>query len=114
MFATISGTVYAPVFGSTDRLGNAVKTFDNGTAVDGLLVSPSTTDDLEAQRVDGDSITLTVHFPKTWTNSLRGCEIELPGAWSGRYRVIGDPLPYIEQNTPSNWWLPVTVMRCDG
>ena len=51
---------------------------------------------------------------KTWTTSLRGCEIVFGDAWSGRYRVIGDPAPYIEANTPGDWWMPVQVVRCDG
>ena len=114
MFATVSATVYAPVFGNADRLGNKTQTFDDGTSVDGLLVSPSSTEDLPAERTEGDSATLTVHFPKTWTTSLRGCEIVFGDAWSGRYRVIGDPAPYIEANTPGDWWMPVQVVRCDG
>jgi len=114
MFTTVSGTVYAPVHGQRDRLGNPVRGFDDGTAVDGLLVAPGSTEDLEASRPDGVTVDLTVHFPKTWTASLRGCEIELQAPYAGRYRVIGDPHPYMDGNTPTTWHMPVEVVRADG
>lgn len=114
MFATISGTVYAPVHGIKDRFGNPQRAFDGGTAVDGLLVAPGSTEDLDASRPDGVSVALTVHFPKTWATSLRGCEIDLAEPYSGRYRVIGDPQPYMDANTPTTWHLPVEVERADG
>lgn len=114
MFTTVSGVVFSPVLGQKDRLGNPVETFDKGTDVNGLLVSPSDTSDLDAERIFGDSTTLTVHFPKTWTSSLRGCRLQLFGAWAGVYRIIGDPVPYIADNTPGDWWLPVQVVEVDG
>lgn len=114
MFATINGTVYAPVHGIKDRFGNPQRAFDEGTAVDGLLVAPGSTDDLDASRPDGVSVALTVHFPKTWATSLRGCEIELQAPYAGRYRVIGDPQPYMDGNTPGAWSMPVEVERADG
>lgn len=115
MFATISGVVYSPIRGAKDRLGNPVRSFDSGTAVGGLLVSPGGTDDLEAARPDGAEIALTVHFPKTWTASLRDCEIELDAPYDGeRWRVIGEPKPYMDANTPGDWYLPVEVARANG
>ena len=115
MFATISGVVYSPIRGTKDRLGNPVRSFDDGTAVSGLLVSPGGTDDLEAARPDGVSVDLTAHFPKTWTSDLRGCELELAAPYDGiRWRVIGEPKPYMDDNTPGEWYMPVELVRANG
>ena len=112
MFATYSVTVYQPSeLSSRDRFGNADVQFSDGTECDGVLVAPSSTSDLEAERPDGVMRRLQLHFPKTWTTSLRGCYVEVGG---DVFRVIGDPWPYMPENTPGDWWLPVEVELANG
>ena len=112
MFSTYSVTVYAPEREVTrDRLGNVEFAYGEGTTCDGVLVAPSTTSDLEAERPDGVTRRMQLHFPKTWTSSLRGCLIEVGGQM---WRVVGDPWPYMPENTPGEWWLPVDVELNNG
>lgn len=113
MIRGVTVAVYAPVQGQKDRFGNATFTYTK-TDVDNVLVSPSSTADLEAARPEGDATTLTLHFPKTFAGNLEHCEVELPAPWGGRWKVLGDPKPYIEANTPTQWHMPATVERADG
>lgn len=107
-------TVIAPNYDGTDRFGEPVATTPTRTYVDNVLVSPSATADLEAARPDGVTVALTLHFPKTFTGDLRGCEVELAGQHAGTYRVIGEPKPYMDENTPTAWHMPVEVEACHG
>lgn len=106
-------TVYVetPIEGTTDRLGNPVITWTEPVSVDNVLIAPASTDDMEAARVNGYTLALTLHFPKTWTASLQGCRITVGGEV---YRVVGDPHPYMDENTPTDWNRPVNVERADG
>ena len=106
--------VIAPNFEGTDRFGEPVETTPTETYVDDVLIAPSATEDLEASRPDGATVSLTLHFPKTFTGDLRGCEVELEGLHAGTYRVIGEPKPYMTENTPTRWHLPVEVEACHG
>lgn len=110
MFATQTVRVYRPTASGTDRFNNAVETFDSGTDVD-VLVAPTTTNDLDADRPDGVARRMQLHFPKTWTSSLRGCEVGIGGK---RWRVVGDPWPYMAANTPGEFWMPVDVELANG
>lgn len=81
-----------------------------------VLVGPPSTDNMEAGRPNGATVALTLHFPKSYTASLRGCEVKLPDSspWVGTYRVIGDPMPYESRLTPPPYNRPVEVERADG
>lgn len=96
-----------------DRFGNAIHTYTTET-VTNVLVSPGATSDLAASRPEGVTVAYTLHFPKTFTASLCGSIVELPAPWAGKYRVVGDPRPYIDANTPTNWHTPVEVEMADG
>ena len=115
MIKGVTVTVCVPTT-STDRFGNAVKTYPvyNKVTVDNVLVSPGATADMEAARPDGVTIAYTLHFPKTFTGQLEGCEIVLPAPWAGTYRVVGSPGKYIEANTPTQWSMPVEVAAAHG
>lgn len=106
-------TVKSPVQGQPDRFGNATYTYTSST-VDDVLVAPGATSDLEASRPEGVTVAYTLHFPKTFTGSLEGCIVTLPAPWAGDYRVIGDPKPYIDANTPTRWHTPVEVEAAHG
>lgn len=79
--------------------------------VPGVLPQPGSVADLEDERPDGSVVSMTFHFPKGYGKSLRGCSIAYDG---NVYRVIGDPQPYVEENTPGEWDMPVETERVDG
>lgn len=62
--------------------------------VDGVLVAPDFGGSADAAslglRPDGDVVRYTLAFPKTYTDSLRNCWVEVDGL---RLEVDGDPRP---------------------
>lgn len=112
----IEVTVVRYADGGTDRLGNPIEGAPTYEEVDDVLIAPSGAADMEASRPEGVTVSMTLHFPKTYTGDLRGCDIELPSPYDvgNPYRVIGDPHPYMDANTPTRWNRPVEVARADG
>lgn len=96
-----------------DALGNPVPGEPTSETVR-VLVGPPSTSSMEASRPNGATVALTLHFPKSYKASLRGCRVELPAPWTGTYRVIGDPVPYEARLTPGRYNRPVDVERADG
>ena len=113
MIKGVSVTVKRPSSTTDDRFGNPVVTYTDET-VNNVLVSPGATADLEAARPDGVTVDMTLHFPKSYTNTLEGCRVVLPAPWSATYDVIGAPSPYIDVNTPTPWHMPVEVTAAHG
>lgn len=113
MISGTTVTVRTPTYGAADRFGNPAKTWTTAT-VDNVLVSPGATVDLEAARPEGVTVAYTLHFPKTFTASLEGCEIILPAPWTGTYSVVGSPTPYMDANCPTPWHMPVEVSAAHG
>lgn len=97
-----------------DSFGNDVIVYSAPQAVDNVLVTPGPCKELDASRPEGVRVALTVHFPKGWSGELRGARITLPAPWGGAYNVIGDPMPYMPENTPTPWNMPVEVEAVDG
>ena len=97
--------------GGTDPFGAPVEGEPAEEEVDGALVTPGATADLDASRPEGVSLALTIHFPRGYGKSLKGCTIEYAGE---AYRVIGDPQPYMEAGVPGPWAMTVEVERVDG
>lgn len=114
MISGVSVTVVRPTYSGTDRFGNPVHGLATSEQVDNVLVSPGGTDDLEAARPQGVTVDYTLHFPKGYSTSLEGCSVTLPLPWECTCRVIGDPRPYIDANTPTAWHLPVEVEVAHG
>ena len=114
MLRGVSVTIVRPVAGAADRLGNATITGVEREVVDNVLVAPGDTTESDASRPNSVTAALTLHFPKSYAASLRGCEVELPAPWGGTYRVIGDPMPYMSENTPGQWNRPVSVEVAHG
>lgn len=109
MIKTETVTVIAPDV-ERDDLGEPTGQAATETDVD-VVVAPGSTDSLGSERPDGVEVAYTLHFPKTWTASLRGCSVRVRGE---AYGVIGDPQPYTAANTPTLFWLPCEVGRADG
>lgn len=112
--SAVAVTVVRPTAYMRDRFNNETYGDPVCEVVEGVLVAPDETSNMVASRPDGTSTVLTLHFPKTYTASLRGCSVELPAPWGGTYRVIGDPMPYMEENTPTPWNRPVRVEVAHG
>lgn len=109
-------TVLRPGEPTRDRFGNDVPGKPVEEPVEGVLVAPGPTSEMEASRPEGVSVAYTLHFPKTYTASLEGCSVALPEPWANEdgYRVIGDPRPYMDANTPGRWNRPVEVEAAHG
>lgn len=99
-----------------DAFGNDMERYGAPVTVKGVAVQPGPCAELDSTRPEGVRVALTLHFPKTWTGSLRGAKVALTGPWEGEYRVIGDPKPYDGANCPPDvpWNMPVEVEAVDG
>lgn len=107
-------TVLKPGADSTDPFGNPAKNWDE-EQVDNVLIDPFVSlekvREFGAERPNSSRTTVRFHFPKGYDKRLRGCFI----CWRERkYRVIGDPVPLPEYNTPGEWNYPVDAEVCDG
>lgn len=97
--------------GSTDPFGAPVEGGSVEEAVDGVLLTPGATADLDASRPEGVRVAYTVHFPKGYGKPLRGCSVVIGGK---PYRIIGDPKPYMDEGTPGPWDMAAEVEAVDG
>ena len=97
--------------GALDEFGNERAEYGWVQTVSNVLVAPISSQDLGAERPDGDVTVMTFHFPKTYIGSLRGCLIGWKGSW---WEVIGDPQPYSKDSTPGVWNRPVQARLVKG
>ena len=110
LIAATSVEVIQRVAVGSDRYGAPIYE-DSTETVDNVVVHPGGTEDLAETRPEGIRIDMTFHFPKTYTESLRGARIRYQDR---EYRVIGDPQSYMEDNTPGEWNRTVETEVCDG
>lgn len=94
-----------------DELGEPVSGTPTTETVENVVVAPGATADLDASRPAGVTVDMTLCFPKTYTDALKGCSVIVRGT---KYDVVGDPQPYTAANTPGDWNLTVEVTRADG
>ena len=104
-------TVELAADGTTDRHGNATSSYQAPRVVENVLPAPSTTEDLGEGRPDGVSVDMTFHFPKSFTESLRGARVAYAG---NTYKVVGDPQPYLADLTPGDWNRAVSCVIVRG
>lgn len=110
----ISGFAVEVLRRSTDTVdahGNDVPGEWVSEPVANVIPQPGATSDLDASRPNGVTVSMTFHFPKTYSASLRGCLVRYGGR---EYPVIGDPQPYLDANCPGEWNRPVECGVCDG
>lgn len=94
-----------------DEMGDPIVTWASET-VDNVLYGPTRSSSVsEAYRPEGTVDTMTAVFPKSYTQSLAGCELEAMGH---RWKVIGDPEAYPKELTPGKWNRSVIARRVDG
>jgi len=130
MIRGTSITVVHRTMTGRDDMGEPVFTTWRDT-VGNVLITPSSTDEMdESNRMFGVTCDLTLHFPKSYTASLEGCTVILPPPYGDAvptttttttgqgteraYRVLGDPKPYMPDNTPTPWNRNAMVVRADG
>ncbi|RGL12345.1 hypothetical protein [Collinsella tanakaei] len=109
-FDTRDVKLLVPTGGKADRFGAQVTEYIEET-VAGVLPQPGGTSDLGAERPNGRKVDMTFHWPRGHARSLAGCIVEFDGR---RYRVIGDPAPYIDGNTPGPFDRTVETEAVDG
>ena len=97
--------------GGTDPFGAPVEGEPAEEAVSVVLLAPGATADLDASRPEGVRVAYTVHFPKGYGKSLRGCSVVIE---NHKYRVIGDPKPYMGDGVPGPWDMAAEVEAVDG
>lgn len=114
MIKGITASVELRVRDARDAFGNDVEAYAAPVDVSPVLVTPGACAELDSVRPEGVVVAFTAHFPKTWTGSLRGAQVTLPAPWGGPYKVVGDPKPYMPQNTPTPWNMPVELEAVDG
>ena len=75
------------------------------------VVAPGATSDLDASRPSGVSVAYTLHFPKSYAESLYRAHVLVRGE---EFAVVGDPKPYSAANTPGRYNRAVEVTRAYG
>lgn len=110
LFETETAVVSRPVGVGFDRYGAPVQGVET-EAVSGVLFCPGGTADLEATRPLGARVDATIHFPKGYGRSLKGCTVKCAGR---SWRVVGDPCAYMDANTPGAFSMAVEVEAVDG
>lgn len=96
-------TVLRPSATTTSRFGNEIPSAITSKQVANVLIVQGSTADLDASRPEGVRVAFSLHFPKSYTESLEGCSVVLPDEYSGTYKVVGTPKPYMVENTPTSW-----------
>lgn len=110
-FKGVTVTVYRPS-DEVDAHGNRVAQYTTETVTPVLANPNATAEQRDAVQPYGARVSGVLAFPKTYTASLAGCLVEVPG-WPGRFEVIGDPLPVVH-DCPTKWNRKVLIMRSDG
>lgn len=96
----------------TDEGNNPIYAWDEQVVEDVVVAPGPRTDVDDSNRPEGVQVSWTLHFPKMFAGTLRGCEIAVRGGPPAP--VIGDPKPYTLDNTPGRWNMPVELERVDG
>lgn len=83
----------------------------SSTKIDNVLIEPKNQVDVSFTDTDTDPIAYRLHIPKSFVcstsyTSLSHARCEIFG---DTYRVLGNPKPYMEDNTPTEWIMPVDV-----
>lgn len=87
--------------GAKDSFNNPVYSTETVT-VDDCLVAPTTEpyDRVESAALDRDVTLVRVHLPKASTADVSDSEFTYEGE---SFRVIGRPVKFMDENTPTRW-----------
>lgn len=86
--------------------------------VENVLVAPGPRNDIaldieHSARPEGVIVLYSLYWPKTFTGNLAGTRVRLKDE-DEPLMIIGDPKPYPDANTPTEWNRPSEVRRADG
>lgn len=113
-FAVYDCTILRAVASGFDSLGNVTYT-DQPEQLAGVLVTPGAMADLDAERQEGVTKQISVHIPKSYQATLHGCRIRFnSGIYAGTWRVIGESVPYMPENTPGRWNRSALAVQVNG
>lgn len=92
--------------------GNNAVWANTRTPVDNVLVGPPSGSNAGDTRPDGQTITATLYFPRSYDGpALRNLDIEVRGHL---FHVVGDPMPVDGGMKPTAWNMAVDVQRSEG
>ncbi len=104
-------SVLRPSTNSQDPFGAPVVEYSE-ESVDNVVIHPADPSDYtDTNRPEGAIIQWVLHFPKTYTESLRECKVVVRG---GTYDIEGDPMPFMDVNTPTPWNRRAYALRTEG
>ena len=109
LIATETVTAHVPSV-ERDDLGEPEYGKPREIEIDGCIVQPGATSDMDASRPNGMHVAFTVYMPNQ-DFDLRGCSLSVRGRV---YRVVGDPQPFTGGNVPGGRNLTVEVEAADG
>ena len=96
----------------TDPLGAPVWSWGEPEAVAGCLIAPGTPEGISASRPDGATVAATAHFPRGYSEELRGAQVSADG--SSWLDVDGDPRPFPDGAVPGRWATMVLLESTEG
>lgn len=102
---------------SIDDFGEPIKSELEPEQVHVIVDPSSSGESATGHEVDSDGrnqsadIVFTLHFPKTYTESLKDAKVIVRGI---ECRVIGDPQPYTPANCPGKYNRPAKVRVIHG
>ena len=92
----------------TDAANRPIYT-ETKVSVDNVLVAPtSATEVLDTTNITGKKAVYTLAIPKGDTHNWEGAKVEFFGQI---FKVFGEPLKTIDELTPTDWNMKVTVER---
>lgn len=94
-----------------DAFGNVKMSDGDPFDVDGVMVAPSTSSDIEDGRPHGSSSKATLYFDHVDLLELRGSVVVVRGR---RYKVQGSPMPYFPGELNDRFGYEVEAVRVDG
>ena len=103
--------VYVPSYNTQDAFGAPNRTYTK-VSVDNVVRHPAEAQDyIDSNRPEGTIVGWVLHFPKTYTDSLRECRVMVEGQL---YDIEGDPQAYMTVNTPTPWNRRAVAVRTEG
>ena len=110
LFATLTATVVSRWQSGNDESGRPTWEVSR-REVPGVLLEPVSSEDTDAQRGGGSTRRARAHFPKGHAEPLAGCDVVIGGE---TWHVVGDPTPFMPENTPGPFGTPVELVMQGG
>ena len=98
--------------GEKDGFNNPIYETSQFT-VDGCLIAPITEplDRVETAALDRDVAIVRLHLPKADAADVHDCTVEYEGR---KWRIVGRPVKFMDENTPTPWNRYVRAEEING